>query len=153
MTQDGIELNDGTRHKLDVVICATGYDTTYQLPFPIVGLNGTHLNTKWFPHPRTYLSVCVDEFPNFFLALGPNSGVGSGSLLVLIEKQVEYAVRTVKKMQRERLKSVVVKREAVDDYDEYIEVSEPILGIYIWTLLEIISSALFPNSKLAHALR
>lgn len=79
--------------------------------------------------------------------------MGSGSLLVLIEKQVEYAVRTVKKMQRERLKSVVVKREAVDDYDEYIEVSEPILGIYIWTLLEIISSALFPNSKLAHALR
>lgn len=65
----------------------------------------------------------MDEFPNFFFALGPNSGVGSGSLLALIERQVEYAVEVVRKMGRERLGSVVVKREAVEDYDEYIEVS------------------------------
>ncbi|KAK7686490.1 hypothetical protein QCA50_010087 [Cerrena zonata] len=121
ITTDGIELIDGTTHALDILICATGYDTTYQYPFPIIGLNNTHLSTKWSPHPQTYLSVCVDEFPNFFFALGPNSGVGSGSLLALIERQVEFAVEVVGKMGRERLGSVVVKREAVEDYDEYIE--------------------------------
>ncbi|CAL1693778.1 unnamed protein product [Somion occarium] len=121
ITEDGIELVDGTQHKIDILVCATGYDTTYQSPFPMVGRNGTNLNDKWSPHPITYLSVCVDEFPNWFFSLGPNAGVGSGSLLAVIEKQVEYAVEVTKKLQRERLKTIEVKAEAVQDYDEYIE--------------------------------
>lgn len=56
------------------------------------------------------------------MALGPNSGVGSGSLLVVIERQVDYAVEAAKKLQRERLKSIEVKKEAVKDFDEYLEV-------------------------------
>ena len=65
--------------------------------------------------------MCVDGFPNWFMALGPNSGVGSGSLLVLMERQVDYAVEAARKMQRERLRSIEVKREAVEDFDEYLE--------------------------------
>lgn len=80
------------------------------------------LGDKWRPHPVTYLSVCVDGFPNWFFSLGPNSAVGSGSLLAVIEHQVDYAVAAAAKMQRERLKSMEVKREAVEDYDEYLEV-------------------------------
>lgn len=56
--------------------------------------------------------------------MGPNSAVGAGSLLLLIESQVDYAVAATLKLQRERLKSIEVKAEAVDDYDEYIDVSE-----------------------------
>lgn len=40
----------------------------------------------------------------------------------MIEKQVEYAVTATLKLQRERLKSMEVKKEAVDDFDEYLEV-------------------------------
>ncbi len=53
---------------------------------------------------------------------GPNSSVGSGSLLLLIERQAEYAVQAILKMQRERLKSMEVKAEAVNDFDQYMEV-------------------------------
>ena len=66
--------------------------------------------------------MCVDEFPNWFFSLGPNAGVGSGSLLVLIEYQIDYAVAATLKLQRERLKSIEVRQDAVADYDEYIEV-------------------------------
>lgn len=62
-----------------------------------------------------------------FLSLGPNSGVNSGSLLVLIERQVDYAVSCVLKMQRERLRWMEVKKEAVEDYDEYVRVSDLVL--------------------------
>ncbi|KAK7686488.1 hypothetical protein QCA50_010085 [Cerrena zonata] len=121
ITEDGVELTDDTHHPLDILICATGYTTTYTHPCPIVGLNNTHLSAKWNPHPRTYLSVCVDEFPNFFLAEGPGSGVeGAGAGLVgVVEGQVGYAVEVVGKMGRERLGSVVVKKEAVRAFDEY----------------------------------
>ena len=88
----------------------------------MVGRKGVELREKWAPHPKTYLSMCVDDFPNWFFSLGPNSAVGSGSLLAVIEHQVDYAVAAAGKMQRERLKSMEVKREAVEDYDEYLEV-------------------------------
>ncbi|KAI0077436.1 FAD/NAD-binding domain-containing protein [Panus rudis PR-1116 ss-1] len=120
-TRDGIETVDGEFQKVDVIVCATGYDTTFLSPFPIIGRNHKDLRDKWSPHPETYLSICVDEFPNYFFSLGPNSGVGSGSLLAVIEQEVDYAVEATLKLQRERLKSIEVKREAVDDYDEYIE--------------------------------
>ncbi|KAI0737191.1 FAD/NAD-P-binding domain-containing protein [Daedaleopsis nitida] len=119
-TKTGIELEDGTHHDLDVVFCATGYDTSFQLPFEVVGRHGISLNQKWNPHPTSYLSVCVDGFPNMFMSLGPNSAVGSGSLLALIEFEVLYAVQAVAKMQRERLKSIEIKADAVKDYDEYL---------------------------------
>ena len=100
-----------------------GYDTTFQLPFEIIGRNGISLNEKWSPHPVSYLSVCVDDFPNMFISLGPNSAVGSGSLLALIEFEVLYAAQAIAKMQRERLKSIEIKKEALRDFDEYLEVS------------------------------
>lgn len=123
VTSKGIELINGEHQDLDVLICATGYDTTYLYPFPILGVDSTPLTSKWQPYPQTYLSICVDDFPNWFFSLGPNSAVGSGSLLALIEAEVDYAVQVALKMQRERIKRIMVRREAVEDYEEYIEVS------------------------------
>ena len=99
-----------------------GYDTSFQLPFPVVGRGGKTLQERFSPHPETYLTICVDGFPNWFLSLGPNSGVGSGSLLVMIERQIDYSVAAAEKLQKERLKSIEVKKEAVADFDEYLEV-------------------------------
>lgn len=76
------------------------------------------------PHPRTYLAVAADGFPNMFQALGPNSAVGAGSLLLVMERQVDYAVAATLKLQRERLKSIEVKREAVDEFEKYIDVRD-----------------------------
>lgn len=99
-----------------------GYDTSFQLPLKIVGRGGVDINDRWLPHPVSYLSVAVDGFPNMFMSFGPNSGVGSGSLLALIEYQVMYAVQATAKLQRELLKSIEVKPEALRDFDQYLEV-------------------------------
>ncbi|KAI0716074.1 hypothetical protein C8Q72DRAFT_867679 [Fomitopsis betulina] len=121
VTAKGIELVDGTHTDLDILICATGYDYSFQLDFPIVGREGITIQEKWAPHPSTYLALCTDGFPNWFMVFGPNSTIGSGSLLIILERQVEYVVEVARKMQRERLKSIEVKREAVADFDEYLE--------------------------------
>ncbi|KAJ8508460.1 hypothetical protein ONZ45_g9267 [Pleurotus djamor] len=98
-----------------------GFDTSYNVDYPFIGKNGVDIREKYTPHPRTYMSVAVDGFPNWFQGFGPNSGVGAGSLLIILEKQVDYAVAATLKMQRERIKSMEVKKEAVDDFDEYLE--------------------------------
>ncbi|KAG7452053.1 FAD/NAD-binding domain-containing protein [Guyanagaster necrorhizus] len=123
ITPTGIETEDGDHKELDVIVCATGFDTSWRLPF--IGRNGTNLSDKFASQPKSYLSIAIDGFPNWFQALGPNSGVGAGSLLLLMERQVDYAVAATLKLQRERLKSIEVKSEAVDDFDEYLMVSNP----------------------------
>jgi len=120
-TEKGLETEDGQTEEFDVIICCTGYDTSFQLPFDIVGRSGVTLNQKWSPHPTTYLACCVDSFPNYFFSLGPNAAVGSGSLTAVIERHVEFAVQATKKLQRERLRTIEVKEEALKDFDEYLE--------------------------------
>lgn len=94
-------------------IYISGFNTSYQFDFPIIGRGGVDLSTKFKPHPRSYLATTVDGFPNWFQCLGPNSGTGAGSLLIIMERQVDYAVEATLKLQRERLKSIEVKAEAV----------------------------------------
>ncbi|KAJ7040263.1 hypothetical protein C8F04DRAFT_1254024 [Mycena alexandri] len=113
----GIETVDGKFNELDVI------DSTRPTnwAFPSSGRGGVKLSDKYKPHPKLYLSVALDGFPNWFQSLGPNSAVGSGSLLIVIERQVDYAVQATLKLQREHLKSMEVKPEAVEDWDVYIE--------------------------------
>ena len=100
----------------------TGFDTSFVFPFSVVGRNGIDLREKWKPYPKTYLSVCVDGFPNCFFSGGPNSCTGAGIYLGMLECQVDYAVKAAQKLQRERLKSIDAKPEAVEDFDEIVEV-------------------------------
>jgi hypothetical protein len=69
------------------------------------------------------LSLAVDGFPNLFLSGGPHSAVTSGSLLNMAEHVVGYIVEVVRKMQRERLRSMEVRREAIEDWSSHVRVS------------------------------
>lgn len=122
MTAGGLELADGRHITADVLVYATGFDTSYQLPFPVVGRDGATLAARWAPHPETYLSLCVDGFPNMFFSNGPNSATGTNSVLVMMEHQIMYAVRAARKLQCERLKSIEPKPEAVADFVSYCKV-------------------------------
>ena len=145
-TPTGIETADGNFQDLDVIVCATGivtfetcegilnasiagFDLSFHLDFDIIGRGGVTLKDHHTPHPRTYLAVAVDGFPNMFQALGANSNVGAGNLLLVMERQVDYAVAATLKVQRERLKSIEAKSEAVEDFEQYIDVRMPFLCI------------------------
>ncbi len=52
-------------------------------------------------------------FPNFFMLYGPNTNVGSNSVIFMLEAQARYIVRALKYMRRKR-KSYVAVRPADD---------------------------------------
>ena len=58
-----------------------------------------------------------------FMSLGPNSFIGAGMLIPIIEYAIGYAVQATAKLQRDRFKSMEVKARAVKDFDRYIDVS------------------------------
>ena len=58
-----------------------------------------------------------------FMSLGPNSFIGAGMLIPIIEFAIMYAGQATAKLQRERLKSMEVKARAVKAFDRYVDVS------------------------------
>lgn len=66
ITEEGIITEDGVAHKLDVLICGTGFDVSYKPRFPIIGKDGLDLRDAFSESPETYLSTMVPDFPNFF---------------------------------------------------------------------------------------
>ncbi|KAJ7508494.1 FAD/NAD-P-binding domain-containing protein [Mycena galericulata] len=125
ITPTGIELADGRHDALDVLVCATGFDVSFHYPFDVVGRNGLTLNERWSPYAQAYLALAVDNFPNLYFMYGPGSGLNTASILVMLESQVLYITKVLQKMQAHRLKTIEVKREAVEDWAEHMRAYFP----------------------------
>ncbi|KAI0337346.1 FAD/NAD-binding domain-containing protein [Trametopsis cervina] len=120
-TETGIETADNVKRDYDVVVTATGFNTTFVPRFPIIGQDSTNLQDAWADIPRTYMGLCQDKFPNWFQLIGPNAAFATGSMVMVIERQAQWVTKCVSKMQRQRLKSMVVRKEAVDDFQAYLD--------------------------------
>ncbi len=63
---EGIELESGEVLKVDAIVCATGFDTSFCPRFPIIGRDG-NLQEKWQKEtPKAYMSCAVAGLPNYF---------------------------------------------------------------------------------------
>ena len=105
---------DGTELDVDVVLCATGYAAAdYLGQIEVVGEGGTSLHDTWSDGAYAYLGMAVPGFPNFFMLYGPNTNVGSNSVIFMLEAQANYIVRALKHMRRTRKSYVAVRRDAM----------------------------------------
>lgn len=67
VTPKGIRFKTGEEAEYDVIVCATGFDTTFKPAFPIIGRNGVNLAEKWtLDQPKAYFGICVPDMPNYF---------------------------------------------------------------------------------------
>ncbi|KAK3329566.1 hypothetical protein B0H66DRAFT_610478 [Apodospora peruviana] len=122
---DGIELESGEILKVDAIICATGYETSFRPRFPIVGRQG-NLQDNWKSNvPKAYMSCAVAGLPNYFMFLGPNAPIGHGSVFTLSEHIAQYITGVIKKCQMEGIKAISPSQAAVDDYFEHISAFMP----------------------------
>ncbi|RAK96856.1 flavin-containing monooxygenase [Aspergillus ibericus CBS 121593] len=118
---EGIFTADGKHHPTDVLVCATGFDTTFTPRFPIIGCNGLSLAERWKKTPESYLSIAVDGFPNYFICFGPNSALGEGNLLLLLERVIDYFTSCVQKMQRDNIRCMSVRKDAVQRFTRHCD--------------------------------
>lgn len=66
ITEKGIMTKGHEELEFDVIICATGFDTSFQPRFPIIGRNGANLAKQWEDIPEAYFGLAVPNFPNYF---------------------------------------------------------------------------------------
>ena len=95
---------DGTELDVDVVVCATGYAAAdYLGQIDVVGEGGAIAARHLAATGRiAYLGMAVPGFPNFFMLYGPNTNVGSNSVIFMLEAQAHYIVRALKYLRRRR---------------------------------------------------
>ncbi|POS81289.1 hypothetical protein DHEL01_v200339 [Diaporthe helianthi] len=81
ITATGVVVSGGVEHPADVLIAATGFDTTFRPRFPIIGRDGLNLQDLWHSDPTSYMGIGVAGFPNYLTFLGPNTPISNGSLM------------------------------------------------------------------------
>jgi hypothetical protein len=121
ISEHAVHTSDGQVHEVDALVCATGFQAAAPPPFPVTGLDNLTLAQKWEDRPETYLSHSISGFPNLFTMLGPNASIGSGSLVTMIEAVGDYVVKCIRKLQKDNIASMSVKKEREEDFLEYVD--------------------------------
>ncbi|GAA2400504.1 hypothetical protein GCM10010191_04590 [Actinomadura vinacea] len=97
VTRHGVRTADGDHYTVDTIIWATGFRSQdFVAPMRVTGLHGIELSTAWKDGARAYLGLAVPGFPNFLLMYGPNTNVGSGSIVHMLESQTAYIVQAAR---------------------------------------------------------
>ncbi len=62
--------------------------------------------------PGGHLGLAVAGFPNFFMLLGPNTGLGHNSVVLMVEAQISYLRQALRYRRREGFVTIEPSSEA-----------------------------------------
>lgn len=122
IAKDGLFDTNGNLHKVDVIICATGFDVSFKPSFKITGVDGCDMAEEFEPNPYVYLGMSVPKFPNYFTVNGVRGSWTAGTALNSIEACLSYILACAKRIQRENIRALEVKMEPIKDL--YVHVDE-----------------------------
>ncbi|MDP4004376.1 NAD(P)/FAD-dependent oxidoreductase [Methylobacterium sp. NEAU K] len=112
ITADGVITEDGSAHDLDVIVYATGFDVTASFArMNLIGRSGQCLADAWVEGMGAYQGITVAGFPNYFMLLGPNTGLGHNSVISMIEVQVRHVLDCLTAL-RQGARAIEVRPEA-----------------------------------------
>jgi cation diffusion facilitator CzcD-associated flavoprotein CzcO len=119
--EHSIVTRDGVERPIDVLIYGTGFRASEPLiGCRIVGRGGVEIHDAWKERMTAYLGVTVTGFPNFFMLLGPNTGLGHNSVVLMIEAQVRYAMKCLKLMKSRNHRVMEVRAQSQQRFVEEI---------------------------------
>ena len=127
----GVVTADGTEHPAEVLILGTGFTAKeFLAPMAIRGRGGRDLNEAWRDGAEAYLGMTVAGFPNMFMLYGPNTNLGAGSIVYMLESQIGYVVEAVRTLARTRIAYMDVRAEVQSRFNEDIQTR---LADSVWT--------------------
>jgi cation diffusion facilitator CzcD-associated flavoprotein CzcO len=122
MNAHGVATEDGVERPVDVVIYATGFRTSaMHSAVEYRGVDGRTLQEAWADGAHAYRGVCTHGFPNFFMLYGPNTNLGSNSIIFMVERQVDYVVDCIDKLLKHRLRALDVNDRVERVYNERMQ--------------------------------
>ena len=119
VSEKGPVCDNGQEYPVDILICATGFDTTFKPRFPVINPAGDNLQDKWARDPESYMGVAAADYPNYLIFLGPNCPIGNGPVLCAIEAQADWMCKMIDRYQVNNIAQFAPKEQAVRDFVEY----------------------------------
>ncbi|MFJ9347837.1 flavin-containing monooxygenase [Streptomyces sp. NPDC101237] len=82
---------DGTSAEVDAIVFGTGFHVT-DMPIAerVVGADGRTLAETWKDGMEALRGAAAAGFPNWMTIIGPNTGLGNSSMILMIESQLNY---------------------------------------------------------------
>ncbi|RTE71760.1 hypothetical protein BHE90_013841 [Fusarium euwallaceae] len=108
--KDGLVDDAGEFHKVDMIICATGFKIAFAPPFLVRGVDGVNMADEFKVEPKVYLAMTVPKFPNYFVVNGVRGNWAVGSVLASV-RRVSMTVKS----------TFEVRPEPIDDLYEHID--------------------------------
>jgi 4-hydroxyacetophenone monooxygenase len=111
----------GTAYAANVLVLATGFQPNkYLWPMKITG-RGKVLHDEWGDDPRAYLGITIPGFPNLFCIYGPNTNPVVGSVVFVLECQVDYIIRAIAAMLEHGFSTMECRQDVHDEYNARVD--------------------------------
>jgi cation diffusion facilitator CzcD-associated flavoprotein CzcO len=106
----------GTEHPADVIVYATGFKVVESVTsLNVAGRDGRKLAPE---NLEAYRGVTVAGFPNFFMLLGPNTGLGHTSAVFMIESQIQHVLSCLRILSKDKASTIEVREPAQERYND-----------------------------------
>jgi cation diffusion facilitator CzcD-associated flavoprotein CzcO len=109
---------DGVEREVDTIIFGTGFHPTDPPHASYIrGRHGRLLADSWRSGMSAYLGTACHGFPNAFMLVGPNTGLGHGSMVYMIESQVGYVMEALREIKRSGALEIDVRADVQATYN------------------------------------
>ncbi|WP_328682599.1 NAD(P)/FAD-dependent oxidoreductase [Streptomyces sp. NBC_01261] len=90
---------DGTTAEVDAIVFGTGFHVT-DMPIAerVVGADGRSLAEAWQGGMQALRGASAAGFPNWMTIIGPNTGLGNSSMILMIESQLNYLADYIRQL-------------------------------------------------------
>ena len=122
VTAGGVVTDDGRTHEVDTIIAGTGFSIS-DLPIShrVHGVGGKSLADHWGGTMFAHNGTMVDGFPNVFVLLGPNTGLGHNSVIFMIESQINLLMDALRYRREHGVATIEPTRAAQDAFVEEMQ--------------------------------
>jgi cation diffusion facilitator CzcD-associated flavoprotein CzcO len=128
ITETAVVTADGTAHQTDVIIYATGFQVIESVTgLNVAGRDGRKLTADTL---EAYQGITLAGFPNFFMLLGPNTGLGHTSVVFMIESQIHHIMSCLRRLARDEADTIEVREPVVQRYNRQLQRR---LGRAVWS--------------------
>ena len=113
---------DGTEREVDAIVFGTGFHVV-DMPVGqmVTGRDGRTLSDVWNGSPRAHLGCTVPGFPNLFILLGPNTGLGHSSMVYMLESQLAFVIGALRELRSRGASTVEVRDDVVEKYNAEVQ--------------------------------
>jgi cation diffusion facilitator CzcD-associated flavoprotein CzcO len=122
LREGAIVTEDGAVRPIDALIFGTGFRATDAIaPVKMYGRGGVELGEAWQRGAEAYLGISVAGFPNLYFLIGPNTGLGHNSMILMIEAQIRYVMSALEYMRRKQVAVLAVRADVQRDFNERLQ--------------------------------